>query len=115
MQINVHDLIEEQVATLGSKKAVADAMGVSRTAVSLYLAGRLTDNGGRVDRFERRAVERFCDRIMCPHLGKDISFEDCQKYSCRSVPQSDPAALRHWAACQRCSLNTSRTGQDAAC
>ncbi len=115
MQINVRDLIDEQVVVLGSRQAVADVLGVSRTAVSLYLTGKLEANGGRVDRFERRAVERFCDRVLCPHLGSDISRANCQSNCERAIPTSDPAALRHWAACQRCSLNASRTSQEAAC
>ncbi|KZK97311.1 MULTISPECIES: hypothetical protein [unclassified Pseudovibrio] len=115
MQIDVRGLLEEQVATLGSRQAVADALDVSRTAVSLYLAGKLEANGGRVDRFESRAIERFCDRVLCPYLGSDISRESCQSNCDRAIPTSDPAALRHWAACQRCSLNASRTGQETAC
>lgn len=115
MQINVHALIDEQVQKLGSKQAVGQAMGVSRTAVSLYLAGRLEANGGRLDRFEQKAIERFCDRLLCPHLGRDLAKDKCQEFATRTVPQSDPPALRHWAACQRCALNPVNASQEDAC
>ncbi|SDQ17982.1 hypothetical protein [Pseudovibrio sp. Tun.PSC04-5.I4] len=111
----MHGLIEEQLSMLGSRQAVADELGVSRTAVSLYLAGKLEANGGRIDRFERRAIERFCDRIMCPFLGSDISQANCQSNCERAIPTSDPAALRHWSACKRCPFNSALMEQEQAC
>ncbi len=112
MQIDVHALICEQVEKLGSRQKVADALGVSRAGVSLYLSGKFAENGGRVDRFEQKAIERFCDRVLCPHLGRDLAIEDCLGFALRAMPLSDPPALRHWAACQTCAKRPGCAGQE---
>ncbi len=115
MQMRVARMLEDQVRELGSKQAVASKMGVSRTAVSLYLTGRLEANGGRIDRFEARAIECFCDRVLCPHLHQDIAQEDCAAFRERPCPTSDPEALRLWTACRHCPMNPANASQEATC
>ncbi|WP_310620913.1 hypothetical protein [Flexibacterium corallicola] len=116
MQVDIPRLIEEQITKRGSIQAVADAMGVSRTSVSLYRSDKLAENGGRVDRFEAIAMARFYDQVLCPHLKTGLSKEECAKHATRSVPQSDPDALRHWATCQNCPLKMAEpAGQGLSC
>ncbi|MBO9421739.1 hypothetical protein J7481_19685 [Labrenzia sp. R4_2] len=104
MSVNVHTLISEQVEKLGSKQAVADRMGVSRTMVSLYLSGRYADVGGRNDKFEQRALALFSNRVTCPHLQTDLSHDECAAHAASVMPMSDPKALKLWVACKSCAL-----------
>lgn len=100
-----HDLLAEQVLVLGSKQAAATALGVSRTAVSLYLAGKLGAAGGRVDRLEARILAMWSNRLICPHLARDMSAKTCTANRTRPMPTSDPAALKLWIACKSCKNN----------
>lgn len=108
MRIDLKTILEEKVREFGSKKAVADELGVSRTAISLYLSGQYAECGGRVDRLEAKIIDRFCDHVLCPHLNADLSRSHCARQRNTPMPQSDPAALRFWIACQKCPLNTQR-------
>lgn len=105
MSVNVHSLISEQVQRLGSKQAVADRMGVSRTMVSLYLCGRYAEVGGRNDKFEQRAVAVFSNRVTCPYLQTDLSHDQCAAHAASAMPMSDPKALKLWVSCKSCALN----------
>ncbi|EFO32469.1 regulatory protein, LacI [Roseibium sp. TrichSKD4] len=98
-------MLVEQVNVLGTKQAVADKMGVSRAAVSLYLSGRYGTIGGRNDHFEAKALAAFSDRVNCPHLGFDIEKEACAEHASAAQPMSDAGALRLWIACRACPLN----------
>lgn len=105
MSLIVHQILEEQLQKLGTKQAVADRMGVSRAAVSLYLSGRYGTIGGRSDRFEAKALAAFSDRVNCPHLGTDIERQACSEHATAAQPMSDAGALRLWIACRSCPLN----------
>lgn len=113
MPVDVSALIAEQVKILGSKQAVADRMGISRSAVSLYLAGRYGEVGGRVDRFEALAIAAFGEKAVCPHLGTALSTTECERFRTRALPQSDADALKHWLACRRCALNPAKEASRA--
>jgi hypothetical protein len=95
-------ILSEQVEKSGSIQAVADQLGYSRPAISLALKG--TYPGGTA-RLSAKVVSTFCDRIICPHSGSDISQSDCTSQRTRPQPQSDATELRHWLACQTCYLN----------
>ena len=51
-------------------------------------------------------------KIECPYLQHEISSVDCQKYKDRDAPTQNPAEMRHWRACQSCSVgcNKRRSG-----
>lgn len=89
-------LLHEAVAA-SSITAVAAALGVSRPAVSLLVAGKYP---GRTERMAARILDVY-GRITCPHLGVQVATADCRKHS-GSMPTSSPAAIRHWKACQGC-------------
>lgn len=91
-------------AVQGSNKtAVARELGVSRTAVSLLVAGKYC---GRTERMAARVMARYSS-VDCPHQGKPVNPDTCRKY-CGQAPSSSPAALRQWRACRACPNNPNR-------
>lgn len=95
-------LLRQEVAA-SSCAAAARKFGVSRTSVSLLLAGKYP---GDVRRMARRistllAPER---EVECPYTGGKITITECAGTSAR-IPTSGPAALRHWKACRDCARN----------
>jgi len=92
-------LLAHRVVQLdGIKARVADELGVSRTAISLALAGRYPGGTGRIAA-KVLARYRICD---CPWLKTDIVADECRQYRTRPMPQSNPGELRFWSACQDC-------------
>ncbi|WP_321448443.1 MarR family transcriptional regulator [uncultured Cohaesibacter sp.] len=114
MSVTPKDLLMEQLDRLGSKKAVADELDVSRTQISLYLAGKYEQAGGRVDRLEAKIIAAYSNRVFCPHLASDIKQSDCVDCRTASIPTSDPELLKRWIACKTCLLNPGRE-ESAAC
>lgn len=84
-----------------SLSAVADRIGVSRTTVSLVLAGRYP---ARTHEVERKVRDAFESR-WCPPLTAEIEGSVCQRYRTRPMPRSSARDLRHWRACQTCIHN----------
>ncbi|SNY91424.1 hypothetical protein SAMN04515647_1645 [Cohaesibacter sp. ES.047] len=114
MSLTAKILLEERVRLLGSKKAVADELEVSRTQISLYLSGKYEQAGGRVDRLEAKVIATYSNRILCPHLGCDITQTSCRECRTGPMPMSDPVQLKHWIACKSCPLNLTKQ-ESAAC
>lgn len=81
---------------------VAQRLGYkNHTIVSLVLAGKYPAG---TDRIGKRVLEVFT-RVACPHLGAQISGDDCRAYAQAPLPPLDPPGARHWRACQSCPLN----------
>lgn len=80
------------------KAGVADDLDISRTAVSLVLAGTYPAN---TDKIATRVRDRY-DRIACPHLVESIAPDVCRSYALRPAPTNSPRDMRHWRACQNC-------------
>ena len=97
------DLIRTEVERTGSIQAVADALGYSRTAISLALDGRYK---GSTARIEARAHERL-GRVHCPHQRQEIPLPTCQRLREAEMPTASPAAWRQWQACLTCPNNRS--------
>lgn len=93
-------LLSAEVAKT-SRAAVADRMGVSRTAISLVMNGKY---GAATDKIAARVLAVY-DVVACPHLGKEISQAECAAHAGRAIPTSSPRAVRHWKACQSCPHN----------
>lgn len=104
MQMTWLDILRHEAART-SVADVARRIGYARPSVSLVLNGRYP---GGTAKIAARVVAVFCDRILCPHLERDLAQEDCAAFRSRPVPQSDPAEFRHWNACQVCSFNPDR-------
>jgi hypothetical protein len=92
------ELLRARVDELGSIQAVADELTYSRTSISLALAGRYPAKETRLE----AAVVTAYGRCACPYLAQEITVIECRRHRTRAMPQSDPALLRHWAACQGC-------------
>lgn len=88
----------------GGIQAVANKVGYSRSALSTYLAG--TYPAGSTDKLEAAILKSLADRHACPHLRREVSPAECRGYADRPMPMSNPAALRHWQACQDCAHRT---------
>lgn len=113
MSSKVKELLLEQKARLGSIQAVADALGVSRTQVSLYLSGTYADRGGRADKLEAKTLEAFGSLKLCPHQQIEITPRSCEETRTAPMPTSDPAKLKLWIACKSCPLNTKQQEREA--
>jgi len=89
-----------------TKQAIADELGISRTAVSLLCAGKYS---AKMDKVARKiapmVMSRYANRVWCPHLRASISGTACEEYRTAPMAMSDPAALRQWAACRACPQN----------
>jgi len=94
-------LLQDAVAA-SSKKAIADQLGVSRSAISLIVNGKYPANPEHI---AMKVLSKF-GRIRCPHLDVEITQEQCRDHHTRSAPTSNPRAMKHWRACQVCAHNT---------
>lgn len=103
LETNWRALFDAALAA-GSKQAVADEIGVSRTAVSLVAAGKYH---GRLDKFAQRVIDTY-DRYDCPHLGCGVTANACRAHALRPAPTSSAREARHWRACQACPLKPSK-------
>ena len=82
-----------------SNQAVANAVGVSRTAISLALAGKYR---GQTDLLRDKIIAHFSGDVDCPHLGTSIALAECRGFQGAPLPMSCPNELRHWHACRQC-------------
>ncbi len=103
-------LLAADVAKTGSKAATARRVGISRTAVSLALAGKYPAED--TSRIEARVLAALAGRVPCPHEGTDIARPTCTDRSGRPMPMSSPAELRAWMACRTC-LHRPKESNDA--
>lgn len=94
------DLLRAQVAA-ASLAAVADRVGLSRTTVSLVLAGKYPAS---TDNIAGKVRDAFAAR-HCPHLNAALAGDACQRFRDRAMPRSSARDLRHWRTCQTCSHN----------
>ena len=91
--------------------AVAAEIGMARPSLSMLLAGRYPAGLTKVTaRFEDVVLRRYRDQVKCPHLNEPIGRLACAHYAGAPMSASDPARLRHWAACQVCPINPTRGG-----
>jgi hypothetical protein len=86
---------------------VAEQLGVSRTTMSLVVAGKYP---AKTDRIAARVLDTYA-RIACPHLGITITQSQCRAFAGRSAPTNSPRDMRHWRACQGCPLKPTQQPQ----
>lgn len=82
--------------------AVGRELGISRTAVSLLLAGKYK---GKSDRMAVLILEKFSS-VECPVQGRRLARAFCIKQRAEALPTANPFALRAWLACQKCAYFT---------
>ncbi|MCJ8142934.1 helix-turn-helix transcriptional regulator [Ancylobacter sp. A5.8] len=99
-------LLREALERYGTRDAVAEQLGVSRTAVSQALNGRYPAD---VRRLAAKIVERFADHIACPHLAREIRSAECVELRERPLTPTSREAVKQWQACRACPLNPNKS------
>lgn len=84
-----------------SMGVAADMLGVSRTAISLLLAGKYTASPERM--FAR--IRDVLGGVTCPHTGAHMARSVCKRWHTRRAPAQTAAAVLHWRTCQTCEHN----------
>jgi Predicted transcriptional regulator len=95
-------LLAARVEEFGTAGAVAEELGVTRTAVSQALNGKYPAN---TDRLRTKIIERYAEGVLCPHLDRDLSPGECRTFRSRDLPTSPLSAVKHWQACRFCPHN----------
>lgn len=101
------DVLRAEAAKPGrSKQAIADELDVSRTAISLLVAGKYSAG---LDKFAEKHAAKvmalYAHQVWCPHLRASITPDACTDHRSAPMNTSDPTKLKHWAACRACKLN----------
>jgi len=79
------------------RAGVAEAMGLSRSAISQALAGTYPAS---TDKIARRVLDHY-DRPDCPLVGRVIERALCRRISLIPEPRGGDARAR-WVICQTC-------------
>lgn len=95
-------LLREALKKHGSRAAVAEQLGVARTAVSQALNGRYPADARKL---AAKIVERFADHVACPHLAREIRSAECVELRERPFVPTGREAVKQWQACRACPLN----------
>lgn len=103
------ELLNDAVVA-SNRTAVARRLGISRTAVSLVLAGKY---GAKTTRIEAKVLAVIGNSVDCPAMGKAIVLDKCREYHQARAPMHNPIAMQHWRACQRCPHNPSCQAKEA--
>lgn len=91
-----------------SQATIARLIGISPSSLSLLLRGSYPARD--LDGMERRIVAAL-GQVRCPYLGRTLPAPDCIAYRTRTIPTSDPKAMRFWRACQTCPTGLALTGR----
>ncbi|MET3611770.1 DNA-binding XRE family transcriptional regulator [Rhizobium aquaticum] len=109
------DVLRAEAAKDGrSKQAIADELGISRTAVSLLCAGKYTARMDKVSaKIAPKVMALYSQQVWCPHLRAPIGQSVCTEHHSAPMTMSDPDRLKQWAACRGCSQNpeNQKTGE----
>ena len=96
--------VADETAKLNGKRGgitnVATAIGYSRVAVTLALAGKYR---GSTRKLEAKVFEVFgLGKHRCPYLDATIEGSVCRTWQTRTMPRANPDAIKHWNACTNC-------------
>lgn len=94
------DLLADAVKN-SSKQRVANALGVSRTAISLIMSNKYPASKQHI---AHKVLEVY-GRIQCPYLGTEITQAECRTNRTRTAPNNSPREMKFWRACQTCPQN----------
>ena len=81
-----------------SQTSVAQKLDVSRTTVSLVLAGKYP---GKTNRVAARVLNVF-GQVKCTHTAELVTQTVCLDFAARRAPLNNPLELSHWRCCQTC-------------
>lgn len=90
-------LLREAVS-VSSQAEVARKLELSRTTISLVLAGKYP---GKTDRVAARVLRVF-GQVKCTHTAEPVTPVVCMNFAARRPPVNNPLALSHWRTCQTC-------------
>lgn len=86
---------------------IAREVGMARPSVSMLING--TYPAKSLDLVTRKhgatVVRTYRNQMLCPHLHRGISAEDCRRFASAPMSMSNPEKLRHWGACRVCPIN----------
>lgn len=113
-RLNLNDAEPEWVTLLRAERAkgksvsqLARETGMPRPSMSMLLSG--TYPARSLDLVTRkhgaRIVEIYRQQVLCPHLRRAISKEDCRAFASAPMSTSNPEKLKHWRACRQCPFN----------
>ncbi len=95
----------------GGITKVAKMLGYARTSISVALTGKYK---GSTETLEAKILEVFAGHFECPHLGCEISREECAAQRAFMMPTHNATALKEWQemkrACRSCPNNPANTG-----
>lgn len=89
----------EEKEKLGTSYAkIARRIGYARPSLSLALSGNYTGNTKTI----ADAYVSYRAQVLCPYATETVSRQYCRDHALADAPTHNPAALRHWRACQGC-------------
>lgn len=91
----VHE--EKQKAGI-SYAEIARRIKYARPSLSLALSGNYTGDTKTI----AQAYVDYRKQVMCPYVESTVSRQYCRTHALADAPTHNPAALRHWRACQGC-------------
>lgn len=94
------ELLRAEAEATTMQKA-GERVGITRTAVSLCLAGKYPAKTDRV----AAKVLAVLGQVDCPALAESISPEACRENRERKAPTHNPQAMQLWKACHHCPNN----------
>lgn len=77
---------------------IARRIGYKRPSLSLALSGNYTGSTKTI----AAAYVDYRKQVACPYMGETVSRQYCTNHALDAAPTHNPAALRHWRACQNC-------------
>ncbi|WP_201594845.1 hypothetical protein [Psychrobacter fulvigenes] len=77
---------------------IARRIGYARPSLSLALSGGYTGNTDTIG----TAYVNYRKQVLCPYTQTTVSRQTCTRHALGAAPTHNPAALRHWRACQGC-------------
>lgn len=100
-------LLKAEAAKGRSVSELARETGIARSSLSMLL--RDVYPAESLDLATRkhgaRVVGLYRGVVLCPHLGRGLSAEQCRVHASAPMSTSNPEKLRHWRACRQCPLN----------
>lgn len=93
------DACHEEKEKLGISYAeIARRIDYARPSLSLALSGNYTGNTKTI----ADAYITYRKQVLCPYAAEIVSRQYCTDHALADAPTHNPAALRHWRACQGC-------------
>lgn len=89
-----------------TKKAIADELGVSRTAISLLCDGKYSAKTDKVQaKIAHKIMALYGEAVWCAHVRNAIAPGTCEANRTAPMAKSDPTKLKQWLACRSCAHN----------